>query len=185
MNKYFGKKVFSFRVFFGDIFFLITNLFEFRKLKRNEDVSDSFQEKIMTVASVVNGCVYCKWFHAKQSIKAGISSDEVKKMMQLQFNTVATDFELNALVFAQHYAETNRKPEKEILDSLFSFYGNTTANHIILVLRMILVGNLYGNTLDAFVSRLNGKPAEKSSLLFELWFFSWNWPIYLILRAQI
>ncbi len=185
MNKYFNKKVFSFKVFFGDICFLITKMFEFRKLKKNEDINDSFQEKIMTVASVVNGCVYCKWFHAKQSVKVGISSEEVKKMMELQFNTVATDFELNALVFAQHYAETNRKPEKEILDSFISFYGDKTANHIILILRMIFVGNLYGNTLDAFVSRLKGKPAEKSSLLFEFWFFSWNWPIYLILRGKV
>ena len=106
-------------------------------------------------------------------------------MMELQFNTVATDFELNALIFAQHYAETNRKPDKEMLGGLFEFYGEQTANHIVLTLRMIFVGNLYGNTLDAFVSRLNGKPAENSSLLFELWFFSWNWPVYLILQAKI
>ena len=182
MQEYFGKKVFTFRILVKDSIFLFSSIFKLSKLKKNKDISDSFREKIMTIVSSVNGCVYCKWFHAKQSVKAGIAAAEVKNLMELQFKTTATDFELNALVFAQHYAETNRKPDQEMIQSLNEFYGDQTASHIILAIRMIFYGNLYGNTLDAFVSRINGKKAENSNLIFELWFFFNNIPTYVALK---
>ncbi len=172
MKKYgFNKKVYSFKLFFKDIFFLISNITEFKKLGKNKDISDSFREKIMTVVSAINGCVYCKWFHAKQSVKSGISADQVKDLLNLQFGTSVTDYELTAILFAQHYAETDRKPEESMLQKLYNEYGDKNAEHILLSIRMIFFGNLYGNTLDAFVSRLKGKKAENSSFLFEFIFF--------------
>jgi len=184
MQKYFGRKVYNLSTLFKDIFYLMSSLPEFGRLKKNKDIPETFREKIMTVVSAVNGCVYCIWFHAKVSVKSGISSKEVKQYLELQFNTIASDFEINALLFAQHYAETNRKPDDEMLKSLFDFYGKKTANHIILIIRMIFFGNLYGNTLDAFVSRLKGIKAENSNVLFEFFFFFFNFPVYVLLKLM-
>jgi AhpD family alkylhydroperoxidase len=184
MQKYFSRKIFNFRSLFKDVFYLMSSLPEFGKLKKNKDIPDTFREKIMTVVSAVNGCVYCIWFHAKVSVKSGIPSKEVKQYLGLQFGTIASDFEINALLFAQHYAETNRNPDDEMLKIFFEFYGDKTARHIILIIRMIFFGNLYGNTLDAFISRIKGLKAEKSNVLFEFFFFFFNFPVYVLLKLM-
>ncbi len=181
-NNTFHKKVYSFRLFFKDIFFLMSNIGKLHKLSKNKYISNSFREKIMTVVSSINGCTYCKWFHAKQSVKSGISSSEVKKLLNLQFDTAVDDFELTGILFSQHYAETDRKPEQFMLKKLNDEYGKQNAEAIILNIRLVFLGNLYGNTLDAFVSRLKGKKAENSSFIFEALFFLFNSPFYIFLK---
>jgi hypothetical protein len=42
---------------------------------------------------------------------------------------------------------------------------------------MISFGNLYGNTWDAVISRLKGKPAPDSNILFEVFYFLLNFLI--------
>ena len=146
---------------------------------RNMEIGKSFMEKIMTIVTAVNGCTYCTWFHAKQAVSTGISEEEVKNMLNLQFKADASDYEIIGLLYAQHYAETNRNPDKEMTDKLFTFYGEKTANHIILFIRMIYFGNLDGNTFDAFLSRLKGNKAENSNVIFEFFFFIIHAPIML------
>ena len=51
------------------------------------------------------------------------------------------------------------------------YYGEKTAKHIFVFMRMIYFGNLLGNTWDAVISRFRGNPAENSNLIFELFFF--------------
>jgi AhpD family alkylhydroperoxidase len=177
------KKVFTFRIFFQDLYFAISNLRGLSRLRKNPRVNKIFQEKIMTVISSVNGCVYCKWFHAKQAVKSGIPSKDVKKLFELQYDTCSTDFEYPALFFAQNYAETNRKPEQEVLSDFIQFYGENDSEQIMLAIRMIFFGNLYGNTLDAFIARLNGKRISNASFVFISLFFFANLPVYTYLKA--
>ncbi|MEW6242582.1 MAG: carboxymuconolactone decarboxylase family protein, partial [Chloroflexota bacterium] len=49
-----------------------------------------------------------------------------------------------------------------------TYYGQDTAEDILAYLRMITFGNLLGNTFDALLSRLKGKPAPDSSLWSEV-----------------
>jgi len=100
-------------------------------------------------------------------------------MLNLQFKADASDFELFGLLYAQHYAETDRNPDKDMTAKLFEFYDNKTANHIFLIIRMIFFGNLSGNTFDAFLSRLKGNKAKNSNVVFEFFFFLINAPILL------
>ena len=51
------------------------------------------------------------------------------------------------------------------------YYGEQGARDIMAYIRMIMMGNLYGNTFDAFLSRFKGKPSADSSLLSELAIF--------------
>lgn len=167
----FHKKIFTARSFVNDLGFLFWNIAGIIGVFSDKRITRKFTEKIMTVTTAVNGCEYCSWFHAKQAIASGISEEEVKSMMNLQFETNANDFELVALLYAQHFAETNRKPESAFKRKLFDEYGDYTAGHIVLVIRMIFFGNLYGNTWDAVLSRLKGSPAKGSNLIFEVIFF--------------
>ena len=179
----FHKKIFTVRSFVKDIGFLLWNIPEMIGVFGDKRITKSFVEKIMTVTTAVNGCEYCSWFHAKQAIASGISEEEVKSMMNLQFRADANDFELLGLLYAQHFAETNRKPEPELRKKLFDYYGEDTAGHIVLLIRMIFFGNLFGNTWDAVLSRFKGNPAKDSNFIFELVFFLMS--LWIMIPAMI
>jgi AhpD family alkylhydroperoxidase len=175
MNE-FHRKIFTPRLFFADLFFLIARAPRVVSALLNRQIDRRFMEKIMSVVSAVNGCVYCTWFHARQAASAGISNDEIKNMMRLQFESDATDHELVGLLYAQHYAETDRTSDGVMKEKLVSYYGARTAGHIELFIRMITFGNLYGNTFDAFLARLKGMSVHNGNFAFELIFFILNLP---------
>lgn len=179
MNSRYTRKIYTARLLFNDLGFLLANIPNIRAAQKNKKLGKAFMEKVMTVVTAVNGCRYCEWFHAKQAASSGISDEEIKNLFQLQFHADANDFELQALLYAQHYAETNRNPDQEMTDNLLKYYGPETTKHILLMIRMIFFGNLSGNTFDAFLSRLQGVKAENSNLVFEFLFFLINAPIML------
>lgn len=171
MKEKFKKRIFNAKTFFKDIAFIMYHIPTIIAASRNERISKVFTEKIMSVISTVNGCIYCTWFHAKQAVSCGISKQEVKNLFNLKFEADASDFELPALLYAQHYAENDRNPDPEMTEKFIGYYGEKTARHILIFVRMIYFGNLLGNTWDAVLSRFKGKPAENSNLIFELFFF--------------
>jgi len=106
----FDRRIFTFKSLLQDLRFLTLRFPQIILLLRDKKISRQFIEKIMTVVSAVNGCTYCSWFHARTAALSGISKEEVKSMLNLQFKADASDFELLGLLYAQHYAETNRNP---------------------------------------------------------------------------
>jgi hypothetical protein len=60
-----------------------------------------------------------------------------------------------ALLYAQHWADSNAKPDPEATRRLEQAYGAEKAEAINLILRMIRVGNLSGNTWDHLLSRIS------------------------------
>jgi hypothetical protein len=64
--------------------------------------------------------------------------------------------ELQALLYAQHWAETDGRPDPAARETLVQNYGPDRAGAIETVLRMIRMGNLLGNTGDYFLYRLSG-----------------------------
>ena len=184
----FDRRIYTARALIQDLAFLLSSTFNIRRAFRDENISRAFIERIMTVITAVNGCVYCAWFHARQALESGLSEAEVSNLLKLQFQADASDDEVMALLYAQHYAESDRDPDPEMTRKLFEVYGQDIARHILLFIRMISFGNLYGNTWDAVLSRFKGAPAPGSSLLFELVFFLLNFPVMLpaslIIRNQ-
>ena len=121
MTERFNRNIYTFKTFRQDLKFMLSH----RKLikKTMQDLDHAFVEKIMTVVTAVNGCRYCSWFHARQAVSSGISPEEVQRMMKLQFQADASEDELMALLFAQHYAETQRQPSPEMTEKLVAAYG--------------------------------------------------------------
>lgn len=183
MAQYYNRNIYTFKTFWQDLKFM----FSHRKLIKQtmRDLDQTFVEKIMTVVTAVNGCRYCSWFHARQAVSNGIPQEEVQQMMKLQFQADASEEELMALLYAQHYAETHRDPSPEMTEKLVSAYGPEKAKQIQMVIRMITFGNLSGNTFDAFLSRLKGVKAEGSNPLFEFLFFIFGAPFLLPLLPKL
>jgi AhpD family alkylhydroperoxidase len=172
MKEHFHKRIFSAASLLKDLGYMLVRWPRIAGALLDREVDPAFREKILLVTSAVNDCDYCSWFHARQAVASGVSAEEVGEMFRLQFRANASPRELTALLYAQHFVETDRNPDAEMTARLFDDYGERTAKHILALIRAICFGNLFGNTWDAVLSRFKGNPAKASSMTFELVFFA-------------
>ena len=117
-------------------------------------IDEAFRERLMLAVTEVNGCRYCMYAHARMALTAGVTEKELKELGQGLFDSSPKE-EVIALLYAQHWAETSAKPEPEVRERVVTQYGKTTVEEIELVLHMIRMGNLLGNTWDYFLYRIS------------------------------
>ncbi|MBN2500235.1 MAG: carboxymuconolactone decarboxylase family protein [Anaerolineales bacterium] len=163
----FSRRIFTYRSFIQAIDDLLARLPDLKHAARGGRVSKAFSERIMLAVTQVNGCRYCYWGHSLAALKAGIPQDQIDAIISNEFMELPAE-EVPALLFAQHYAETEGHPDPEAWDKLVEQYTQEGAQDILAYIRMITFGNLWGNSFDALLSRFGGKPAPNSSLLSEL-----------------
>ena len=151
--------------FLQDLAYILANAPRTRALIRGS-ISPAFRERLMMAVTSVNACRYCAYFHAQVALTSGISRAEIEQILGGVF-TRAPERELPALLYAQHWAETNAQPDPAARAKLIATYGDDTARTIEYVLRMIRVGNLLGNTFDYILYRLSfgrlGLPRRQSA----------------------
>ncbi len=80
-----------------------------------------------------------------------------------QGETAAADV-AEVLAFARQYAETRGTPHPDLLDRLSADCGARTARDLTTFVRLVTLGVLVGNTADALVSRLLGRPSPGTTL---------------------
>lgn len=114
----------------------------------------AFRERLMLVVTGVNGCRYCSYGHARQALAEGISRGEIAQLGDGTFEG-SPSRELPALLYAQHWAETDGAPNAEARSTVEDTYGKEILARIEIILRMIRVGNLLGNSLDFLLHRLS------------------------------
>jgi AhpD family alkylhydroperoxidase len=136
------------------------------KAKRNNELGIEFIERIMLVVTEVNGCAICSYAHAKMALEAGMSNDEIENMLSGIMSDIPSN-ELQAIMFAQHYADSRGKPAKEAWDRIVESYGLSKSYGILGAIRVIMMGNAYGIPWSSFFNRFKGRPDKRSSLLYE------------------
>lgn len=117
-------------------------------------VAPGFRERLMMIVTEVNGCRYCSYYHACESLAAGVPESELRELLAGSIPSDAPADELPALLYARHWAETDARPDPEADRRLTEVYGGEKAEAIRVVLRMIRVGNLLGNSADYLLYRL-------------------------------
>jgi len=117
-------------------------------------ISPAFRERLMMVVTEVNGR-YCSYYHAREALQSGISAVELAALLAGQIPADAPAGEHVALAYAQHWAETDAHPDPEAVQKLIETYSEEKAAAIDIVLRMIRIGNLLGNTADYLLYRLS------------------------------
>ena len=167
MSAAFHKRIYTFPAFKTDVREIFDHIDDLRRAARGVRVSKAFAEKLMLVVSSVNGCRYCCYGHSRAALAAGVSESELQSLLALDLGAFPAN-EVTALTFAQHYAESNCQPDAAARQRLVMYYSEETAQDILAYLRMITFGNLLGNTFDALLSRVAGKPAAESCLSSEL-----------------
>jgi AhpD family alkylhydroperoxidase len=174
----FSKRFYTPRTFLGDLYRILLSFPSILETVRSRRVSRSFAEKIMLVVTQVNGCRYCDYGHTRMAVRSGVSLEEIGKLATLEFADFSPE-QVPALEFARHFAEKNGKPDPVAQRRLVDTYGPETSQDILNYIRMITLGNLSGNTADAFISRLKGVPAPGNSIFNELVLFILFAPVIL------
>ncbi|MBN1484116.1 MAG: carboxymuconolactone decarboxylase family protein [Chloroflexia bacterium] len=167
LGERFDKRIYDVAMFRAALDDMFAHLDDMRVAARGGRLDRAFAERIMLALTQVCGCRYCSYAHSRTALEAGLSSAEVEAILCGEFAGAPRE-QLPALLFAQHYADTFGQPDPAARQRLLDTYGPAMGRDILAYLRMILLGNLLGNTLDAFLRRLFGRPVEESSLGQEL-----------------
>ena len=150
------KKPFTRRYYrkLGDFFRDFSYIMKHRELiheAMHTEISYPFRERLMLMVTEVNGCRYCSYYHAKLALEAGIEQDALNELLAGSVPQDAPEKEISALLYAQHWAENDANPEAHLYQKILDQYGQKKTDAIHIVLRMIRMGNLLGNTLDYWI----------------------------------
>ena len=144
----------SAREFATNILYLARNIWWLKSGNLNGAISPALRERLMLAVTAVYGCRYCSYFHAKRGLKSGVDSEEAVALLAGSLEMCPPE-EAIALLYAQHWAESNANPDAEAIERLGRSYGAEMAKTINLMLRMVRVGNLAGNLWDYFLYKLS------------------------------
>ncbi|MBL7006670.1 MAG: carboxymuconolactone decarboxylase family protein [Spirochaetia bacterium] len=183
MKKRFSKRLHTVKDFIYHLDLLISNAAAIKRSKKNSDIQIKFIERIMLAVTQVNGCRLCSYAHTKIALESGLARNEISALLSGDLQT-APEYEHKALLFSQYYAETNGHPEKTEWCELVKSYGKQNAEAILVNIRIIMFGNIYGNTMDAFMHRLKLQGSKESSLFRELGILVGIIPIFLALLTK-
>ena len=161
------KKLYSIHEYFIAVYNGLRTKKYLNKAKKSNELGIEFIERIMLAVTEVNGCELCTYAHTKWALEAGMSNEEIQKILSGVTDGISAD-EISAIMFAQHYADTKGNPSKESWEHIIKVYGPTKANGILGAIREMMIGNIFGASASAFYSRLKGNPYNKSNPLKEM-----------------
>jgi AhpD family alkylhydroperoxidase len=180
MTGSFRKRIYTISSFFHDLSAIIESTQVIIKASRTKRVTKAFREKLFVAVSNVLGCRYCSWLHTEIALSKGVDKKQITKLLSQDIGEFPED-EAVALAFAQHYSETGGRPKKDAEQRFYQYYGREMARDILKYIEMMYFGNLAGNTVEAFLERLKGRPVEESNFWGELIIFSLTSPYFLII----
>jgi AhpD family alkylhydroperoxidase len=133
---------------------LVQSRSRIRLVMRSKTISAEFRERLMLAVTEVNHCRYCSYAHTKMALKSGVNQQEISWILDHNIQGCPEE-EIPAIIYAQHWAETDGRPESEIRKSVINRYGTVKVEMIEVVLRMIRTANLAGNSFDFILFRLS------------------------------
>ena len=145
-------------------------------------VPPDLNESVMVTVNSVNSCPFCEGLHGELARMAGV--EDPKGLMKASSEDECRSFvDDPAISYARIFAEQDGRGQA--VDHAFGVLSDTTrpgyAASIRALCWFLLWGSIGGNTINAFLSRLRGKPKAGSSLGFELLFFVYYGPLFLII----
>ena len=116
-------------------------------------VSHAFRERIMMVITTVNQCAACSYVHSRAALLSGVTEEELEIILSGSVEGF-DEYEVEALLFAQHWAQNDGRADVEMRRKLVEHYGERTADCIEVVAHAIRMGNLTGNFIEHWRLRL-------------------------------
>ena len=154
MQKFNRRIYHNLSSFITDLKAIMAQRKQMKSTKNGGLIDSAFRERLMLAVTEVNGCRYCSYAHAKLALTEGINKDELKALQNGVMGKSPAE-QIDALLFAQHWAEMQGKTDPEARKRIVEKYGEESVHAIELILRTIQMGNLLGNTLDYVLYRLS------------------------------
>jgi AhpD family alkylhydroperoxidase len=158
MDRFNKRTYTSTRDLIRDLNLIISNWRTRGRLTSGKALEPAFRERLMLAVTGVNQCRYCSYVHSRMALNAGITPDQVHRLDAGSLDG-CPEKEIIALLYAQHWAESQGKPDPAARQRLVETYGADEAHKIELTIRIIQIANLLGNTFDYLLYRLKGVPA--------------------------
>jgi len=127
---------------------------QMRAVMRGASLEPAFRERLMLAVTAVNGCRYCSYYHARQALVVGISAEEAEGLATGVMDGCPAE-QLPAVLYAQHWAESDGRPEPAARARIVELFGAPATEAIELALHTIRIGNMAGNTFDYVLYRLS------------------------------
>lgn len=166
-NTHLGKKPFSISEIYKTIYKAVNSKKYFDKARKEKLISTHLQERLMLAVTEVNGCGVCSYAHTKWALEAGMKKEEIDNLLSGDLKD-APEEELNAILFAQHYADMRGEVDKNMWNLLIKEYGKVKAMGILATIKMIMAGNALGIPYSSFTDRFKGKTGSDLSLGYEI-----------------
>jgi AhpD family alkylhydroperoxidase len=166
-NREFRRRYYSnWRIFWQDFQVLLSQRNQIKKALREDCISPAFRERLMMAVTEVNDCRYCRSFHVQQAYQAGLSEQEIQTYLSGIIPENMPPEEKLAVCYAKYWAENDAQPDLASQNQIREAYGEEGFDAIQIILRMIRMGNLLGNTGDYILfwisyGRLGNKSSER------------------------
>lgn len=173
-RNFLGRKLYS---FFETYIITVQAMHMMPVMARAEKeklISKQFRERIMLAVTNVNGCPMCSYAHTKMALESGLSNAEIQNLLDAECDLndcSIPEEEAAAILFAQHYADSRCKPDKEAWQNIVDRYGSQKSLAILSSIRIITMGNAFGVRLGGITDRIQGKEFDKRTNPFTSIFF--------------
>lgn len=153
--KSFKRRIYrSIGEFITDFRIIFSKRNDIHILMKGEMINKAFRERIMLAVTSVNQCRYCSYAHSRGALSKGILKEEIKSLAKGMFEGSPNE-QIPALIYSEHWAETNGNPEESTREQVIQTYGNKKVELMELAMRMIRSGNLLGNTFDYLIYKIS------------------------------
>tara|TARA_R110002073_G_scaffold84612_3_gene201560 strand:+ start:14979 stop:15560 length:582 start_codon:yes stop_codon:yes gene_type:complete len=122
-------------------------------------LSAALREKIMLGVTSVNDCRYCSWVHTGLALENGVDMESLQELLQQNIHA-ANEREGVAILFGKHFADAVRKPSTAAKEKLAEYFTAAERREIMTYIHIIYFANLTGNSADALLARLQGRPTN-------------------------
>ena len=167
------KKKYGYKEYYEALVLSYRSLFRLIGNRLKTKVDPKFLERLMLAVTEVNGCEVCSYAHTQMALKNGFTTEEIESFLQGSDAYVVPE-EATAILFAQHYADSKGKPDRETYEKLIREYGEGKSRIILSAIQVMMLGNIIGIPVSALRSRFRGKPYPNSSVFYEIGMQLWG-----------
>mmetsp|Transcript_85581 Transcript_85581/g.261773 ORF Transcript_85581/g.261773 Transcript_85581/m.261773 type:complete len:243 (-) Transcript_85581:236-964(-) len=184
MGEFFEKKTWTFCQCLADhfqVFLSIPKIFD--AYVGPNQISAKLNESIMVTVNSVNQCPYCTGLHGELARMAGVEkADDLMNVKNVEEARALMDSP--AITFALRFGEHDGRGK--VIDDAFAelsqHMGSGPAGSVRALCWFLLWGSVGGNTVNSFLfGRLCCKPKARRNPLFELMFFLYYGPLFLLI----
>lgn len=127
-------------------------------------LSAAMREQIMLAVTSVNDCRYCNWVHTGLALENGVDLEALQQTLTGNLDH-ADQRDAVAILFSQHFADTLRQPSARAREKLDQHFSAAEQRELMAWIQAIYFANLTGNSADAVLARLRGRPVDGNFLV--------------------